>query len=160
MFFVWFVCFSLLFLLLLGLIQDSAAVVVASMIVSPLMTPILGLTFGALIRDPPLFTTCVRNEVIGVLLTFITGFLIGIVCSFVDVEQGMPRCFFFSSLNYLCGTYVLPLSNSRTLELSNSVCLDRPARGSVAVDLSLRRFLLVLVCARILYRVRLAVANC
>mmetsp|Transcript_850 Transcript_850/g.1993 ORF Transcript_850/g.1993 Transcript_850/m.1993 type:complete len:414 (-) Transcript_850:368-1609(-) len=73
----------------IGLIQDSAAVVVAAMIVSPLMTPILGLTFGALIRDLPLFSVCIRNECIGVLVAFATGFIVGIPCAFTAVETGL-----------------------------------------------------------------------
>eukprot|EP01104_Vermistella_antarctica_P017649 TRINITY_DN6289_c0_g1_i7.p1 TRINITY_DN6289_c0_g1~~TRINITY_DN6289_c0_g1_i7.p1 ORF type:complete len:465 (-),score=51.81 TRINITY_DN6289_c0_g1_i7:126-1520(-) len=62
-----------------GLLQDSDAVVVASMIVSPLMSPIMGITFGAVIRDSVLAWKSTRNEFIGVLVTFVVGAIAGVV---------------------------------------------------------------------------------
>mmetsp|Transcript_9726 Transcript_9726/g.15696 ORF Transcript_9726/g.15696 Transcript_9726/m.15696 type:complete len:85 (+) Transcript_9726:209-463(+) len=47
------------------------------MLVSPLMGPILGISFGYLIDDKRMMWKCIRNEIIGLLITFATGFLCG-----------------------------------------------------------------------------------
>jgi len=60
-----------------GLLTDSSVTVVASMLVSPLMGPILGISFGYLIDDKRMMWKCIRNEIIGLLITFATGFLCG-----------------------------------------------------------------------------------
>ena len=48
-----------------GLVTNSSVTVVASMLVSPLMGPILAVTFGAKIRDLEMVTRGVRNELCG-----------------------------------------------------------------------------------------------
>ncbi len=84
-----------------GLLNDSAVVVVASMLVSPLMGPIVGMyiyifietlcicnlhfcikkgmTFGFVIRDWKMFWKSFRNESIGILLLWATGAFMGFV---------------------------------------------------------------------------------
>ncbi|GAB5373030.1 hypothetical protein AAMO2058_001715000 [Amorphochlora amoebiformis] len=59
-----------------GLLTDSSVTVVASMLVSPLMGPILGVTFGFLIKDYKMMIKSIRNEILGVVLTFLTGVII------------------------------------------------------------------------------------
>lgn len=66
-----------------GLITDSSVTVVASMLVSPLMGPILGVTFGASIENWEMVKKSVYNEVIGVCLCLGVGMLVGLcVCPF------------------------------------------------------------------------------
>lgn len=60
-----------------GLLQDSATTVIASMLVSPLMGPILSITFGLAIWDQGVIWRGVRNEAVGIILCFITGFVVG-----------------------------------------------------------------------------------
>ncbi|GAB5356932.1 hypothetical protein AAMO2058_000330700 [Amorphochlora amoebiformis] len=60
-----------------GLITDSSVTVVASMLVSPLMGPILGISFGYFIADNNMMMKSMRNELYGMLLTF----LVGMVCA-------------------------------------------------------------------------------
>eukprot|EP00466_Bigelowiella_natans_P013634 jgi/Bigna1/141504/aug1.63_g16212 len=60
-----------------GLLTDSSVTVVASMLVSPLMGPILGISFGYLIGDTHMMLKCIRNELAGVLLTFAVGLVAG-----------------------------------------------------------------------------------
>mmetsp|Transcript_25859 Transcript_25859/g.62285 ORF Transcript_25859/g.62285 Transcript_25859/m.62285 type:complete len:374 (-) Transcript_25859:198-1319(-) len=60
-----------------GLITDSSVTVVASMLVSPLMGPILGISFGYLIGDTYMMLKSTRNELAGVLLTFVVGIFSG-----------------------------------------------------------------------------------
>ena len=85
-----------------GLIQDSSVTVVASMLVrchrstclpppliivcglficqvSPLMGPILGVTFGAVIRSPEMVWRSFRNEIWGILICLLVGFITGLV---------------------------------------------------------------------------------
>ena len=63
----------------IGLIQDSSVSVVASMLLSPLMAPIICITFGLATSHPALIRRGVRVEAIGVLLAFGVGALSGAV---------------------------------------------------------------------------------
>jgi len=73
-----------------GLLTDSSVSVVASMLVSPLMGPIVGMTFSAIIWDMKMFAKSLRNEIYGVLLCFVWGALIGVVISpFIDESVDM-----------------------------------------------------------------------
>mmetsp|Transcript_33673 Transcript_33673/g.84537 ORF Transcript_33673/g.84537 Transcript_33673/m.84537 type:complete len:399 (-) Transcript_33673:149-1345(-) len=75
----------------IGLIQNSDATVVASMLVSPLMSPIMGLTFGTCIKDKHMVSTSLRNEIIGVVITFVMGVIIGlVVCPFYTLGVKWP----------------------------------------------------------------------
>ena len=64
-----------------GLLSNSATLVVASMLVSPLMAPILAITFGLAVDDKVMFRKGMRNEFYGMLLTFFSGVVIGAVTS-------------------------------------------------------------------------------
>ncbi|OXA40543.1 uncharacterized protein LOC110860701 [Folsomia candida] len=63
----------------LGLVDDSAVNVVASMLVSPLMGPIMAMTFGAVIRDWQLVRIGIISELVGLLLCLLVGFIFGIL---------------------------------------------------------------------------------
>lgn len=73
-----------------GLLTDSSVSVVASMLVSPLMGPIVGMTFSAIIYDWEMFGKSFRNELYGVLLCWAWGAVMGLVISpFIDEEFDM-----------------------------------------------------------------------
>lgn len=61
----------------LGLIQNSAAVVIGAMLVSPLMTPIFGMATGIVRGDTPLFFKALRAEFGGVALAVLFGMVFG-----------------------------------------------------------------------------------
>lgn len=61
----------------LGLLANSAAVIIGAMIVAPLMGPILGLSLGMISRDRRLERNSLFAEVTGVALTVLLGFAIG-----------------------------------------------------------------------------------
>lgn len=63
----------------MGLASDSSVAVVASMLVSPLMGPIMGFTVGVLMRDRKLLLKSLLAESIGIMLCFASGFLLGII---------------------------------------------------------------------------------
>jgi len=67
------------FLAAIGLIENSSVILVASMLVSPMMGPILAATFGMVIRDQSLQKLGVRNELIALGLCISVGFITGIL---------------------------------------------------------------------------------
>ncbi|XP_022253639.1 uncharacterized protein LOC106469415 [Limulus polyphemus] len=64
----------------LGLMENSSVVLVASMLISPLMGPILAGTFGAVIEDRSLRNQGLTNEIIGLSVCVVFGFLFGLIC--------------------------------------------------------------------------------
>lgn len=60
-----------------GLLENSSVTIVASMLVSPLMNPIIGIVFGLSVRQHTLWRRGVRSELIGLLLCILWGFIIG-----------------------------------------------------------------------------------
>lgn len=62
-----------------GLVQDSSVTVVASMLLSPLMSPILCLTYGAAVGHSEMLRRGVRNESAGVLVALLVGLATGSV---------------------------------------------------------------------------------
>lgn len=67
-----------------GLVENSTLFLAASMLISPLMGPILAATFGAAIKDHQLQYWGVKNEIIGILLCILVGFLFGIINCFIN----------------------------------------------------------------------------
>ncbi|XP_055933379.1 uncharacterized protein LOC129963216 isoform X2 [Argiope bruennichi] len=64
----------------LGLSENSAIVIVAAMLISPIMGPIMAFTFGITIRDKKLVRMALRTELIGLSICLISGFLFGFIC--------------------------------------------------------------------------------
>ena len=64
-----------------GLRRNSATTVISSMLVSPLMGPILGITYGAAIRDMGMVGRSLRNEIIGMVLCILEGVLVALIDS-------------------------------------------------------------------------------
>lgn len=65
----------------IGLVGDSGTYVVASMLLSPMMGPILGCAFGFALRDRNLFVNGMLNELFALVVTFLLGIMIGAVLS-------------------------------------------------------------------------------
>lgn len=72
----------------LGLVEDSPVVVVASMLISPIMGPIMAWTFGTVIQDHGLQRIGIKSELIGLSICIVTGFLFGLVCGPLDRVWG------------------------------------------------------------------------
>jgi len=60
-----------------GLIADSTAVIIGAMLVSPLMTPIIGSSLGLVIGDGKLFASSLRSIVVGTVLAIFFSALLG-----------------------------------------------------------------------------------
>lgn len=63
----------------IGLIQNSAAVVIGAMLVAPLMTPLLGLGLALVQGNPVLARTSSRSIGFGVVVSLVVGTLVGLV---------------------------------------------------------------------------------
>merc|ERR1740123_2587667 len=60
-----------------GLATDNAVIVVASMLVSPLMGPVLAFTFGVTLKEKNMATIGLKNESLSLIICVITGFITG-----------------------------------------------------------------------------------
>lgn len=72
-----------------GLIEDSTLFLAASMLISPLMGPILAATFGTVIKDKKLRRLGMTNELIGIFLTTFVGFMFGLIITILDNSYGI-----------------------------------------------------------------------
>ncbi|MEH2370569.1 DUF389 domain-containing protein [Nostoc sp.] len=63
----------------LGLLSNSAAVIIGAMIIAPLMLPIRGLAFGALQADITLFRKGIIAVVVGTMLAVAIAFTLGLL---------------------------------------------------------------------------------
>ena len=70
----------------MGLINNSVAVVVASMLLSPLMGPCLGATLGFALKKPSLVKLGFANECISLVLCILVGIFVGAIA----VAAGVP----------------------------------------------------------------------
>lgn len=62
----------------IGLIQNSAAVVIGAMLVAPLMTPLLGLGLALVQGNPVLARISLRSVVLGLCVSLLGGWLVGV----------------------------------------------------------------------------------
>jgi len=63
----------------IGLIANSTAVIIGAMLVSPLMTPIFGITLGMLRGDQALLWKAFSTEVLGVIIAVGIAFILGLM---------------------------------------------------------------------------------
>jgi uncharacterized hydrophobic protein (TIGR00271 family) len=61
-----------------GLVQNSAAVVIGAMLVAPLMTPLLGLGLALVQGNPVLARLSFRSVILGVCVSLLGGFMVGL----------------------------------------------------------------------------------
>lgn len=63
----------------IGLIQNNVTIIVASMLLAPLMGPMLGVALGYVVRDRSLFVKGTVNELISLAISFAIGALMAIL---------------------------------------------------------------------------------
>ena len=68
----------------IGLIQNNVTVIVASMLLSPLMGPMLGIAFGYVIRNKSLLVKGTKNEVIGIALSLSVGVILAVIMPLLE----------------------------------------------------------------------------
>ncbi|CAH1774287.1 unnamed protein product [Owenia fusiformis] len=70
----------------LGLFEDSSVVLVASMLISPLMGPIMAGTFGHAIGNIKLRNQGLKSEAVGLGICFVLGILIGFIFGLINMN--------------------------------------------------------------------------
>ena len=73
-----------------GLTTNTTVFIVAAMLVSPIMGPILGMTLGYRIADWPLFRNSFITEIKMAIAAFLTGFVYGLVLGDVGSTYNWP----------------------------------------------------------------------
>ncbi|CAF1100407.1 unnamed protein product [Rotaria sordida] len=63
------------------------------MLVSPLMNPIMGIVFGLSVREHSLWQRGIRNELIGLALCILWGFIIGLCTTHAETRWGSSMSF-------------------------------------------------------------------
>ncbi|CAK9802052.1 Uncharacterized protein MJ1221 [Anthophora quadrimaculata] len=72
----------------LGLIENSATNVVAAMLVSPLMGPVMSLTFGTIIADRNLQFVGLKSLLLGIFISILFGFIFGLILGTTEMPWG------------------------------------------------------------------------
>ncbi|XP_046830699.1 uncharacterized protein LOC124429440 [Vespa crabro] len=72
----------------LGLVENSATNVVAAMLVSPLMGPVMSLTFGTIIADRSLQLIGLKSLLLGIFLSILFGFIFGLILGTTEMPWG------------------------------------------------------------------------
>uniref|UniRef100_A0A7S2XSZ6 TIGR00341 family protein n=1 Tax=Attheya septentrionalis TaxID=420275 RepID=A0A7S2XSZ6_9STRA len=73
-----------------GLATNNTVVIVASMLVSPIMGPVLGMTFGGRIRDWPLARSSFKVEIYALGICIFVGVSIALTAGFTDSAELWP----------------------------------------------------------------------
>ncbi|CAB4014000.1 Hypothetical predicted protein [Paramuricea clavata] len=125
-----FVMFTVLASLIaaVGLAEDNAVVLVASILVSPLMGPILGGTFGTVIKNKNLRNTGLKTELCGLFFSVVVGFVFGCICGPLGVNG--------ASWDNTKGIWPTQEMSSRgmTRGLWVGVCIALPSGAGVALS--------------------------
>ncbi|CAF4312452.1 unnamed protein product [Rotaria sp. Silwood2] len=77
----------------LGLLENSSVILVASMLISPLMGPILAIVFGLCIHDRSLWQAGLRSEFPGLFICVTCGFLMSLGTSVWETSWGSTTSF-------------------------------------------------------------------
>ncbi|XP_053606967.1 uncharacterized protein LOC128673261 [Plodia interpunctella] len=73
----------------LGLVENNASNIVAAMLVSPLMGPVMSITFGTIISDRTLVRSGFESLVVGMLVSLLFGFIFGLILGSTDMPWGL-----------------------------------------------------------------------
>lgn len=114
----------------MGLLTDSSVTVVASMLVSPLMGPILCVSFGAVIKNTEMVKRGLKNEMFGVAICISVGIVAGLVMGPMNAPGGIESSSFGLSANAEI--------NGRGYELALVVglCVAIPSGCAVALGIT------------------------
>jgi uncharacterized hydrophobic protein (TIGR00271 family) len=74
----------------LGLASNSSTMIISSMLVSPIMGPVVGMAYGATIQDWRLFRTAFKTELLSLLVCVIMGLLLGLVTGATRLGETWP----------------------------------------------------------------------
>jgi uncharacterized hydrophobic protein (TIGR00271 family) len=74
----------------MGLVSDSATTVIASMLVSPIMGPVVGIAYGATIRDWNLCKTALKTELLSLFICIVIGAILALCCGPTNLSDDWP----------------------------------------------------------------------
>lgn len=74
----------------LGLVSNSTTTVIASMLVSPIMGPVVGMAYGATIHDYRLLRKAIKTETISIIFCIVIGVLIGVCTGPTELSKDWP----------------------------------------------------------------------
>ncbi len=112
----------------LGLIQDSAAVVIGAMLVAPLMTPLLGSGLALVQGNLPLMRTCLRAIVLGFLAALVVGAFMGLAA---------PLSTLTNELASRGGPNLLDFGVATLAGIAASYCIGRPNLSSALAGVAI-----------------------
>lgn len=72
----------------LGLVENNASNIVAAMLVSPLMGPVMSITFGTIISDRTLVKSGFESLVAGMAFSLLFGFIFGLILGTTEMPWG------------------------------------------------------------------------
>ncbi|XP_063827916.1 uncharacterized protein LOC135077317 [Ostrinia nubilalis] len=72
----------------LGLVENNASNIVAAMLVSPLMGPVMSITFGTIISDRSLVRSGFESLILGMFLSLLFGFIFGLILGTTEMPWG------------------------------------------------------------------------
>ncbi|KAL9928083.1 uncharacterized protein ACN427_004118 [Glossina fuscipes fuscipes] len=72
-----------------GLVEDSTIFLASSMLISPLMGPIIAAIFGTVIKDSSLGKLGLKNELFGIFTAIFVGFIFGMIVCAIDERYGI-----------------------------------------------------------------------
>ncbi|XP_050087704.1 uncharacterized protein LOC126572431 [Anopheles aquasalis] len=72
----------------LGLVENNAPNIVAAMLVSPLMGPVMSITFGAIIADRELVKVGFTALALGMFISILFGFIFGLILGTTEMPWG------------------------------------------------------------------------
>lgn len=72
----------------LGLVENNASNIVAAMLVSPLMGPVMSITFGTMISDWQLVKIGVVTLLTGMFISLLFGFIFGLILGTTAMPWG------------------------------------------------------------------------
>jgi uncharacterized hydrophobic protein (TIGR00271 family) len=74
----------------LGLVSNSSATIIASMLVSPIMGPVVGLAYGTTIHDWKMVKRSIRTECISLIFCILVGAVIGAITGPTSLADDWP----------------------------------------------------------------------
>ena len=119
----------------LGLAIDSSSTVVSSMLLSPIMGPVIGMSYGVIIMDVPLIKRSALVECVSILLCLVFGAIIGLCTMNMEIAESWPTSEMMSRgtrETFLCG---IPIAFFSGLGVAMSV-LDDQTGSLVGVAIS------------------------
>lgn len=72
----------------LGLMSDSSTTVISSMLLSPIMGPVIGMSYGLVIWDLPLIKKSAITELVSLIICIFFGAILALLCSWTEMADG------------------------------------------------------------------------